>query len=105
MNLSYAHGVSDVPLLGETIGDLLDRIASQYPDNEVLVSTFENRRFTYRQFVEEVNRVAAALLALDLKKGDRVGIWSSNCVAWVLAQFATAKIGAVLVTINPAYRL
>src|SRR5437867_6444347 len=105
MKLSYTHGVSDRPLIGRTIGDFLDQAAEEFAGHEALVSTFENRRFTYAQFLEEVNRVARALLALGLQKGDRVGIWSTNSVAWVLAQFATAKIGAILVTINPAYRL
>ena len=102
---SYVHGVSTVPLIGRTIGDLLDEAAEEFAGQEALVSTFENRRFTYSQFLEEVNRAARALLALGLQKGDRVGIWSTNNVAWVLAQFATAKVGAILVTINPAYRL
>ncbi len=105
MKPSYVHGTSNVPLIGQTIGDLLDEVAKRFPTNEALVSVFENRRFTYAQFLEEVNRVARALLALGVGKGGRVGIWSANCVAWVLAQFATAKIGAILVTLNPAYRL
>jgi fatty-acyl-CoA synthase len=104
MKLSYAHGTSAVPLIGQTIGALLDETAAKFPDNEAMVSVLENTRFTYSEFVGEVNRVARGLMALDLKKGDRVGIWSTNCAAWVLAQFATAKIGAILVTINPAYR-
>src|SRR5436309_10691656 len=105
MKASYAHGTSNVPLIGQTIGELLDEVAARFPTNEALVSVFENRRFTYAQFLEEVNLVARALLALGVRKGDRVGIWSANCVAWVLAQFATARIGAILVTLNPAYRL
>src|SRR5689334_19107056 len=104
MHLSYAHGTSEVPLIGQTIGALLDQTAAQFPGNDALVSVFENRRFVYSELVEEVNKVACGLLALGLNKGDRVGIWSTNCAAWVLAQFATAKIGAILVTINPAYR-
>jgi fatty-acyl-CoA synthase len=105
MRLSYAHGISTVPLLGQTIGNFLDEVAAEFASNEALVSTFENRRLTYAQFHEEVNRVARTLMALGVQKGDRVGIWSTNCVAWVLTQFATAKMGAVLVNINPAYRL
>ena len=105
MKLSYAHGVSTKPLIGKTIGDFLDEIATQYADNEAVVSVFENRRLTYRAFREEVDRIARALLALGVAKGERVGIWSTNCQAWVMVQFATAKIGAVLVNINPAYRL
>jgi fatty-acyl-CoA synthase len=105
MQPSYTHGVSTVPLIGETIGDLLDRIAAQYADNEALVSVFENLRFTYAQFLDEVNRTGRALLALGVQTGDRVGCWSTNCAAWTVIQFATAKIGAILVNINPAYRL
>ena len=101
---SYEQGASTGPLLGRTIGDLLDEIAGEFATNEALVSTFENRRFTYAQFLDEVNRVARALMALGVQKGERVGIWSTNCVAWVLAQFATAKMGAILVNMNPAYR-
>src|ERR1051326_4120221 len=104
MNLSYAHGIATKPLIGETIGDFLDEIATNFRSNEALVSAFENQRFTYAQFLEEVNRVARALMALGVQKGERVGIWSTNRVGWVLVQFATAKIGAILVNINPAYR-
>ncbi|TAK97760.1 MAG: AMP-binding protein [Verrucomicrobia bacterium] len=104
MNASYTHGASDKPLIGETIGDFLDHIAAEFPDNEALVTTFENQRFTYREFLAETNRVARGLMALGVQKGDRVGIWSTNCAAWVLVQFATAKIGAILVNINPANR-
>jgi fatty-acyl-CoA synthase len=94
-----------VPLIGKTIGDLLDDVAAEYSSREALISTFENKRFTYTQFRDEVNRSARAMMALGMKKGDRVGLWSTNCVAWTLAQFATAKIGAILVNINPSYRL
>src|SRR6058998_2127999 len=105
MKPSYTHGVSDVPLIGKTIGDWLDDMAAKFADNEALVSVFENQRFTYAAFLEEVNHAARALLALGVQKGDRVGIWSTNCVAWVIVQFATAKIGVILVNINPSYRL
>src|SRR5262249_50388310 len=105
MQLSYAHGVSEIPLIGQTIGDRLDEIAGKIPNNEALVRLLEKRRFTYAAFRAEVDRVARALLALEVQKGDRVGIWSTNCVSWVLTQFATARIGAILVTINPAYRV
>src|SRR5436190_12288679 len=104
MSASYIHGTSDGPLLGETIGNYLDQIAARFPNHEALVSTFEHQRFTYSQFLQEVNRVARGLMGLGVQKGDRVGMWSTNCVAWVLAQFATAKIGAILVNINPANR-
>src|SRR6185503_18276296 len=105
MKPSYSHGVSNVPLIGQTIGQRLDQVAAEFSTNEALVSVFEHRRFTYAEFLEEVNRLARSLLAVGTQKGDRVGIWSTNCAAWVLTQFATAKIGAILVTINPAYRL
>ncbi|PWU12972.1 MAG: AMP-binding protein [Verrucomicrobia bacterium] len=102
---SYSHGLADKPLIGRTIGDALDGIAARNAANEALVSVFENQRLTYAEFRDEVNRLARSFLALGVKKGDRIGIWSTNSVAWVLTQFATAKIGAVLVNINPAYRL
>ena len=105
MIASYSHGSATRPLIGQTIGDLLDEIAGRFADEEALVSVFEDRRFTYTAFRDEVDKVARALMALGVQKGERVGIWSTNCVAWVLAQFGTAKIGAILVNINPAYRL
>jgi acyl-CoA synthetase (AMP-forming)/AMP-acid ligase II len=105
MRWSYTRGVSSKPLIGETIGDFLDTIAAEFAGNDALVSVFEDRRLTYAQFLDEVNCCARALMALGVEKGDRVGIWSTNCAKWVIVQFATAKIGAVLVNINPAYRL
>ena len=102
---SYAHGASATPLIGQTIGTLLEEIATEFGDHEAVVSVFENRRLTYHDLREEVNRCARALMAAGIGKGDRVGIWSTNCVAWVVVQFATAAMGAVLVNINPAYRL
>src|ERR1051326_8245468 len=104
MDLSYRHGVSTKPLIGKTLGDFLDRIAAEFGENEALVSVFETQRFRYGHFLGQVNRVARALMALGVQKGDRIGIWSTNCAAWVLLQFATAKTGAILVNINPAYR-
>jgi fatty-acyl-CoA synthase len=101
---SYAHCGSDKPLLGETIPQCLDRIVAAHPDNEALVSIPQNRRFTYREFGEIVDRAAKAFMRLGIGRGDRVAIWSINNYEWVVAQFATAKIGAVLVNINPAYR-
>ncbi len=102
--LSYACGTADFPLLGLTIGELLNRIAEKYPDNEAIVSPKQNIRLTYRQFREAVDLVARGLMALDVNKGDRVGIWAMNYAEWILVQFATAKIGAIMVNINPAYR-
>src|SRR5690242_10364324 len=97
---SYAHGVSTTPLLASTIGDLLDDMAAAHADNEALVSVFENRRLTFRQFRDAADQLGRALMALGVAKGDRVGIWSTNSTGWVLVQFATAKIGAILVNIN-----
>ena len=101
---SYASGASDVPLLGDTIGDDLDRTAARRPDGEALVEVATGRRWTYARFVEDVDAVALGLLAAGVVTGDRVGIWAPNVAEWVLVQYATAKIGAILVNINPAYR-
>ena len=105
MQLSYSHGVSPRPLIGKTIGDWLDEAAAEFGPHEALVAVFENKRFSYASFRDEVDRCARALIALGVEKGARVGLWSTNCVAWTLVQFGTAKIGAVLVNINPSYRL
>ena len=102
--LSYSHGTSSTPLLGETIGDNLRRIAGQFGDSEIVVDVPSGRRWTYRQFDADTDALARGLLAAGIKARDRVGIWSPNCAEWVLLQFATAKIGAILVNINPAYR-
>ncbi|MDB5079016.1 MAG: AMP-binding protein [Chloroflexi bacterium] len=102
---SYASGTSDVPLLGITIGDMFDRTAGKYPDNEALISRHQGIRLTYRQLQAEVNRFARGLMQLGLQKGQRIGIWSPNNAEWVITQFATSKIGIILVNINPAYRL
>jgi fatty-acyl-CoA synthase len=101
---SYASGVSSVPLLGDTIGSLLDRITSRFPDREALVECWSGRRWSYAELAASVDTLAAGLLEAGVDKGDRVGIWSPNCAEWTLTQFATAQIGAILVTINPAYR-
>jgi fatty-acyl-CoA synthase len=101
---SYASGTSDVPLLGDTIGDGLDRTAARRPDGEALVEVGTGRRWTYREFVADVEAVALGLLDAGVTTGDRVGIWAPNVAEWVFAQYATAKIGAILVNINPAYR-
>lgn len=101
---SYTHSGSSLPLLGETIGQCLVRIARANPDTEALVSLPQQQRFSYRRFDEVVNRAAKAFLRLGIQRGDRVAIWSTNNYEWVVAQFATARIGAVLVNINPAYR-
>ncbi len=101
---SYTCGTSAVPLLGMTIGEMVDSIAAKYPENEAIVSVHQNIRLSYREFLGEVNRVAKALMGLGVEKGDRVGIWAMNHAEWVIVQFATAKMGAIMVNINPAYR-
>jgi fatty-acyl-CoA synthase len=101
---SYASGVSERPLLGDTIGDNLDRTAAAFADRDALVECATGRRWSYRELVAEVDALAQGLLDAGLVKGDRVGIWSPNRAEWTLTQYATAKIGAVLVNINPAYR-
>ncbi|MBN1185231.1 MAG: AMP-binding protein [Bacteroidales bacterium] len=102
--LSYAHGISDIPLLGETIGQNLKRTTDKYGDCEALVVPFQNYRATYKNFWDRTTEVAKSLLSYGIKKGDRVGIWSPNRYEWVIIQYATARMGAILVNINPAYR-
>jgi len=101
---SYAHGVSDVPLLGETIGANLERTVSRFGDREAVVSCHQGVRLTYAELDAAVDRLASGLIAAGIETGERVGIWAPNCAEWVLVQFATAKVGAILVNINPAYR-
>jgi fatty-acyl-CoA synthase len=101
---SYSHGVSDVRLLGETIGANLERTVARFGDRDVLVSCQQDVRLSYDEFDAAVNRVASGLIAAGIAKGDRVGIWAPNCAEWAIVQFATAKAGAILVNINPAYR-
>lgn len=101
---SYTSGDAATPLLGETIGENLERVAARFADREALVETATGRRWTYAAFATAVDEVALGLLRRGIAKGDRVGIWAPNCAEWVLTQYATARIGAVLVNINPAYR-
>lgn len=101
---SYASGVSEVPLLGDTIGGNLDRTVRAFPGRDALVDMASGRRWTYAEFAADVDALALGLLDLGIAKGDRVGIWAPNRAEWVLVQYATARIGAVLVTVNPAYR-
>ncbi|MEU8887703.1 AMP-binding protein [Streptomyces sp. NPDC048442] len=103
-SLSYAHGTGTVPLLGDTIGDNLRRAVDTYPEREALVDMGSGRRWTYAQLGTDVDELARGLLAMGVAKGDRVGIWAVNCPEWVLVQYATARIGAIMVNINPAYR-
>ncbi|MGW4564341.1 AMP-binding protein [Streptomyces sp. NPDC004561] len=102
--LSYAHGTGATALLGDTIGADLDRAVAAWPDREALVDVPSGRRWTYARFAADVDRLACALLASGVAKGDRVGIWAVNCAEWVLVQYATARVGAIMVNINPAYR-
>jgi fatty-acyl-CoA synthase len=104
MSLSYSHGTSDLVLLGQTIGENLERAVAMAPDREALVDVPNGRRWTYERFDADVNELALGLIAAGIDKGVRVGIWSPNNAEWVLLQYATAKIGAILVNINPAYR-
>src|ERR671911_2133677 len=89
---------------GLTVGGLLDLVAERRPDDEALVYADRNLRYTYREFKEVVERCARALMALGLEKGDHVSVWGQNVPEWVILQFATGKVGAVLVTVNPAYK-
>jgi fatty-acyl-CoA synthase len=101
---SYTSGVSDAPLLGDTIGENLDRAVARYGDRLAVSDVPAGRRLTYTELAAEVDALALSLLAAGIAKGDRVGIWAPNCAEWVLTQYATAKVGAILVNINPAYR-
>jgi fatty-acyl-CoA synthase len=103
-DLSYSHGASPDPLLGETIGDSLRRIAAAHGDSEALVDVPTGRRWTYAQLDAATDAVARGLIASGVATGDRVGIWAPNCAEWVLLQYGSAKMGAILVNINPAYR-
>lgn len=104
-NLSYTCGISQKPLIGMTIGDKFDQIVAQYPDKEALVVRHQNIRWTYQTFKSVVDTCARGLLAMGIQKGDRVGVWAPNCAEWTVVQYATAKIGAIQVNINPSYRL
>lgn len=107
--LSYTAGDTDVPLLEETIGANFERVAARYPLRDALIEAAvvpggEARRWSYEKLNDDVDRLARALLAMGVAKGDRVGIWSPNCAEWTILQYATAKAGAILVNVNPAYR-
>ena len=104
VTLSYSHGASARPLLGETIGENLGRVAAAHPDAEALVDVPTGRRWTYAAFDADTDTLARGLIAAGLQAGERVGIWAPNCAEWVLLQYATAKAGIILVNINPAYR-
>ena len=102
---SYVSGTSDTPLLGLTIGEMFDQIVARYPDQEALIVRHQGLRYTYRQLQAEVERCARGLMVLGLQQGERIGIWSPNRAEWTITQFATSKIGAILVNINPSYRV
>src|SRR4051812_38739810 len=101
--LSYAHGASTTPLLGQTIGDNLRSTVEKHAEREALVVRHQNHRSTWRQLWDMTTQLARALLNLCVQAGDRVGIWSTNRYEWVIVQYATARVGAILVNINPAY--
>lgn len=103
--LSYACGISDIPLKGETIGQNLRQIAAKFPEQTALISEYQQYRANYSEFLEQVEQVAKALMAHGIRRGDRVGIWSPNRYEWVLVQYATALMGAIMVNINPGYKL
>jgi fatty-acyl-CoA synthase len=102
---SYLSGTSDTPLLGMTIGDALDRTVARFPDRDALISRHQGLRYSWAALREEVDRFARGLMALGIQQGDRVGIWAPNCAEWTITQYACAKVGAILVNVNPGYRL
>src|SRR6202050_3929707 len=102
--LSYSSGESATPLLGDTIGGNFDVTVARFSGREALVDRLAGRRWTYAELAADVDALALGLLEMGIQKGDRVGIWAPNCAEWTLTQYATAKIGAILVNINPAYR-
>jgi len=104
LSQSYICGDADGQLIYSTIGNYFDEIADKFPDNDALVVCHQNIRWSYREYKERVDKLASGLLKLGVKKGDRVGIWGTNSAEWSLTQYATAKIGAIMVCINPAYR-
>src|SRR6185436_6030260 len=101
---SYTHGAGMVSLLGETIGENLSQTCKMFANREALISIHQNYRATYSQLWQQSEEVAKAFLAIGVQKGDRVALWAPNCYEWVLVQYATARIGAILVNVNPAYR-
>ncbi|MEJ2384458.1 MAG: AMP-binding protein [Xanthomonadales bacterium] len=105
LTLSRFTGANEPPLIDETVGQRLLQTAARFPEGEALVVRHQGVRWTWREYRERIDRLATGLLALGIEPGDRVGIWAPNCAEWCLTQFATARIGAILVNINPAYRV
>src|SRR4051812_8227252 len=101
---SYAKGETEPPLIEETIGANFERAVASYAENEALVEFASGRRWTYAELDRDVNALARGLIGAGIEKGDRVGVWSPNCAEWTIAQYATAKVGAILVNVNPSYR-
>lgn len=104
LQLSQFDGDTSTPLIEQTIGDYLDQMAASHPDQLAIVMHHQGIRWSYQEYQSHIDELAAGLLAIGIKPGDRVGIWSPNNIEWCLTQFATAKIGAIMVCINPAYR-
>ncbi|HEX9105210.1 MAG TPA: AMP-binding protein, partial [Polyangia bacterium] len=102
--LAYAHGIGDAPLLGDTIGEALRKTAARLGDKEALVARAQGWRATWRELWDETSAVARGLIAYGIDRGDRVGIWSPNRYEWVVTQLACARVGAILVNLNPAYK-
>src|SRR4051812_126653 len=103
--LSYVHGASNVELVAKTIGNALDDAAAQWPDHPAVIARDQNTRVSWSELKERCDGFAKALIAQGCKPGDRIGVWALNRIEWVITQFAAAKAGLILVTINPAYRL
>ena len=104
MTPSFVHGLDSVPLRFETIGQALDATAAKWSSHAALIVRHQNIRWSYGEFKQRVDTLAAAFLALGLAPNDRIGIWAPNCSEWALTQFASAKAGLILVNLNPAYR-
>ena len=105
MKTSYSHGIGSTSLLGITIGDMFDQVVRKYPNEDALIVHHQDIRWTYDDLYEQVERCALSLLSCGLDKGERLGIWSPNRSEWTVLQLATAKLGLILVNINPSYRV
>lgn len=103
-HLSYVHGASDKPLLGDTFGQNFDQACAKYDSQLALVSRHQNIRLSYAELREQVDTIACSLIRLGFKVGDRLGLWATNCAEWTIIQYACAKTGIILVNMNPSYR-